>query len=98
MNSWRVSSSSGETDANVALTVDGQADSKLTEVGRRQAAAAGEALGDVTFDAVLSSDLSRTVETTEHVLKANKYAGQISKIPQLRERGYGDFEGWDPPK
>lgn len=98
MNSWRVSSSSGETDANVALTVDGQADSKLTEVGRRQAAAAGEALSDVTFDAVLSSDLSRTVETTEHVLKANKYAGQISKIPQLRERGYGDFEGWDPPK
>ena len=67
-------------------------------MGRRQAAAAGEALSDVKFDAVLSSDLSRTVETTEHVLKANKYAGPVTKTSQLRERGYGDFEGWDPPK
>ena len=67
-------------------------------MGRRQAAAAGEALSDVTFDAVLSSDLSRTVETAENVLKANKYAGLIAKTPQLRERSYGDFEGWDPPE
>ena len=67
-------------------------------MGRRQAAAAGEALSDVKFDAVLSSDLSRTVETTEHVLKANKYAGPVTKTSQLRERGYGDFEGWDPSK
>ena len=47
----------------------------------------------MTFDAVLSSDLARTQETAECVLKANKYVGPISKIPQLRERGYGDFEG-----
>ena len=56
--------------------------------------AAGEALSDVIFDAVLSSDLARTQETAKCVLQANKYEGPISKIPQLRERGYGDFEGW----
>ena len=66
---------------------------RLNDVGRRQAEAAGDALSDVAFDVVLSSDLSRTVGTAEHILKASKFAGSITKTPQIRERSYGDFEG-----
>jgi hypothetical protein len=49
----------GETQENRDKIIQGQMDSHLNELGRRQADAVAEALRDVPFTHALSSDLSR---------------------------------------
>ena len=53
----------------------------LNDEGRRQAAAAAEALEPVVFDRVLASDLPRTVETAEIVAPEQ----EVEQWPELRE-------------
>jgi broad specificity phosphatase PhoE len=53
----------GERDPQIVL---------LTDRGREQAAAAGRALADVEFDAVVTSSLPRTVETAALVAPAHE--------------------------
>lgn len=55
----------------------------LTEDGRRQAAAAGEALKNVNFDLVVHSGLPRTRETAELVLAGREFAAEAE--PGLEE-------------
>jgi len=55
----------GETDANAASIWQGQGDAALSEVGREQAVALKGRLEAKEFDAVLSSDLRRTMQTSE---------------------------------
>ena len=63
---------SGETQANADQIIQGQSDWDLNERGRQQAEAAGKALADVPFDAVLSSDLARPLQTASGILKENR--------------------------
>ena len=55
----------GETEWNVKKINQGQSESALTEVGIEQAKETGEKLKHIKFDAIFSSDLSRTQRTAE---------------------------------
>src|SRR5882757_4790520 len=64
----------------------------LTEDGRRQAAAAAEALAGVTFDRVVTSGLARTVETASIVAPGIEPEGRYA----LREIESGELRGVAP--
>ncbi len=66
----------------------------LTDEGGRQAEAAGQALRGVVFDRVLTSGLTRTLETTE--LVAPGIAPESH--PALREIESGDLRRVDPER
>ncbi len=81
----------GETEWNVALRIQGQGDSRLTEQGRSQAEAIGRRLAAEPFDALLSSDLGRARLTAERIAAHSGRAMQLD--PRLRERHFGEGEG-----
>lgn len=64
----------------------------LTEDGRRQAAAARDALQEVRFDRVVTSGLPRTLETVEIVAPYAPHAGEFD----LREIESGDLRDVGP--
>jgi probable phosphoglycerate mutase len=57
----------------------------LTEEGKAQALAAGEALSGVVFDLALSSGLARTQETAELVLSRNPAAPELGEDGAFEE-------------
>ncbi len=81
----------GESEANAAKRYAGQTDSPLTELGRRQAEAVAEALASVTFDRVVSSDLSRARDTAEAIARRHRLSARIE--PGLREIDVGEAAG-----
>ncbi|HLC84335.1 MAG TPA: histidine phosphatase family protein [Candidatus Nanoarchaeia archaeon] len=80
----------GETDYNVQKLNQGWADSKLTEKGIEQARAVGQRLKDEKVDVAYFSDLLRTRESAEEILKIIKLPTQV--LQWLRERNLGEFE------
>ncbi len=81
----------GETEENVNGIVQGQGQGTLTERGVRQVDAVAAALGDVSVDAIYSSDLGRAARTAERI--AAYHGNRVEYAPELRERGYGIFQG-----
>lgn len=83
----------GRTDWNAQRRYQGQTDTKLDDEGRRQAdlLARRLAASDVAFDALYSSDLSRTMETARPISAATGLA--IHPTPALREMAFGVVEG-----
>lgn len=81
----------GESEANAAGTFAGQHDSPLTELGRRQAEIVAEALKDVPFDRIVSSDLSRARDTAEAI--ARRHGRRVETFRDLREIDVGAAEG-----
>ncbi|MFP5259131.1 MAG: histidine phosphatase family protein [Acidobacteriota bacterium] len=69
----------------------GQTDHPLTDDGRRQAALWHEALADVPFSAVVTSDLARCRETAAIILDGRDLPIRLE--PRLREIALGAFEG-----
>ena len=67
----------------------------LSEAGRSQARAAGTALAraGVRFDRVVSSDLPRTIETAQLVLRECGCDLPIQQWPQLQEISSGNLDG-----
>lgn len=59
----------GETFFNKYHRMQGWSDTPLTEKGWADAAQAGRALADLDFDYLFSSDLKRTVDTANTILK-----------------------------
>lgn len=88
----------GQTEFNVQARLQGWADSPLTPLGYAEAAKLGRVLAKrlpaPVFDAAFCSTLSRTVATAEAVLS---HAGlsdlSIMPLDDLREYGFGEFEG-----
>jgi broad specificity phosphatase PhoE len=81
----------GESEANRVRCVTGQSDSPLTDLGREQAAAAGQALADQLFQRALCSDLSRARDTARIVLTGRDV--ELEETPLLAERDVGTFSG-----
>jgi len=81
----------GETEWNVKGITQGQTNSSLTENGIQQAKDTANELKDINFDAIFSSDLTRTQNTAEIIKLDREIVIQTSKL--LRERSFGSFEG-----
>lgn len=81
----------GETEWNRECRRQGQLDSPLTERGRMQAAAAGEALGGCAIGAVFHSPLGRAAETAEIV--AELLSLPTFELADLAEVHHGDMAG-----
>lgn len=81
----------GESEANIQHRFAGVFDAPLTELGRRQAKAAADALKHVRIDAAYASDLSRAWETGEIV--AAPHGLSLTADKDLREIFGGEWEG-----
>ena len=77
----------GESEANRVGRWQGQGDSPLSERGRAQAAALAGRLDAARYELVLSSDLSRALET------AAALGVRPERAPQFREIHVGGWEG-----
>ncbi len=82
----------GQTDWNAAGRWQGHTDVPLNETGRAQARALAERLRGEGIAAIASSDLGRARGTAEIV--AAVLGLRVDLVdPDLRERGFGIFEG-----
>jgi len=81
----------GETRWNREKRLQGHLDIGLNERGYWQADRLGEYLSDCSVAAVISSDLSRAVDTAKAVAKHHNLTLQYD--PRLRERHYGLMQG-----
>lgn len=82
----------GQTDWNAQRRLQGATDIPLNDVGRGQARDAVAALAEYEWDAVVSSPLSRAAETAD-IIAGGLGMTVARRLPDLRERGYGDAEG-----
>ena len=80
----------GESEWNALGRWQGQADPPLTDVGLRQALAAGEQLG--TFDAVWASTLQRAANTAA-IIAETIGMGPVQLDAGLMEAGFGPWQG-----
>ena len=84
----------GQTDWNLNNKIQGWTDVPLNKLGLEQAARLGEELKGVEFGQVYSSPLRRATETAEVALEtARAFRGEIELMDELKERGFGEFEG-----
>ena len=81
----------GETYDNERQIMQGQTPGELNTTGIRQAEALGRQLADVHFDAVVASDLWRSIQTARIV--AEPHGMEVVTTPLLRERDWGSFTG-----
>ncbi|KAK9367638.1 histidine phosphatase superfamily [Lipomyces kononenkoae] len=88
----------GQTRENAMRIIQGHLNTNLNEEGIRQSRRCGEALRKITFDAIWSSDLNRCIQTRDNALNSHLERLPDSRIHTtelLRERGFGDVEGYD---
>lgn len=87
----------GQCEANAQNVFAGQRnDSPLTEIGKEQARAAGQAVAalNVSFDRIISSPLSRTRDTAVFVAEAIGFdPAQIQIDPRITEYDMGSLTG-----
>ena len=81
----------GETIDNERQLMQGQTQGKLNTTGIAQAEALAAEMADVHLDAVVASDLWRSVHTAQIV--AVPHGLSVQKTSLLRERDWGDFTG-----
>jgi len=79
----------GETPWTVSGRHTGRTDIPLTERGRRQAGALGRRIADVAFELVLTSPLSRALDTC----RLAGYGDVAQLEPDLQEWDYGEYDG-----
>lgn len=81
----------GETEWNADRRIQGWIDIDLNPIGRAQSAAAGSWLRNAGIVALYSSDLKRAWATAQAIGAALGLSPVAAR--ELRERGYGIFEG-----
>ena len=81
----------GQTDENVSGRISGQGPVPLNARGQEQARLAAEVLAPLGITHIFSSPLVRARQTAEFL--AERLQKSIKEIPDLREVGYGDWEG-----
>lgn len=82
----------GETTENLEGITMGQTGGHLTGRGRKQIKMAAQALKDEKIDAAYTSDMARTKETAEEIMK---YHPDVELVYEksLRERDFGTLTG-----
>eukprot|EP00741_Cyanophora_paradoxa_P004346 tig00000792_g4219.t1 len=84
----------GETEANQAKVIQGQAGGKLTIRGKLQAERLGARLQSTQFAEVYCSDLHRTKQTLEGIRVHSKLKDVPVQFSELiREKAAGNYEG-----
>lgn len=84
----------GQTDWNIDYRLQGVTDIPMNETGIRQAEAAAIALAEQEWDVLLSSPLSRALETAKIVASAQAWPTERIQIDDLLlERSFGEAEG-----
>ena len=83
----------GESEANLAGRSLGRADSPLTDLGRRQAAAVGAALAGESIARVIASPLSRAATTAAAI--AGAHGLTVDHHEGLLEMDIGEMDGLD---
>jgi broad specificity phosphatase PhoE len=81
----------GETPDNLNDISQGQRDTVLTQKGREQAKRLAERLKNEKIDFIYSSDLMRTKQTLQEILKFHNSPVIYSEL--MRERANGHYEG-----
>lgn len=81
----------GETEWNIIRQMQGQKNSDLTALGKKQAYWLKEALQSVPIDAIYVSSLGRAVETAQ-ILKGHR-AIEVIPCDELQEIHLGSWEG-----
>jgi broad specificity phosphatase PhoE len=85
----------GETLHNLAGRIQGQTDSELSDLGRRQCERVAEALSTQRFDAIIASPLKRALESARCV--GERLGLEVQVDARLMEINAGIFQGlrWD---
>jgi hypothetical protein len=76
----------GETPENISRTIAGHNTSGLTALGHKQAECTAERLRGMKFKAVYVSDLVRTRQTADHILRALPEGTLVAFDRRLREK------------
>jgi broad specificity phosphatase PhoE len=84
----------GQTDWNIDYRLQGVTDIPLNATGIQQAQAAARALAEQQWDVLLSSPLTRALETAKIVATAHAWPEESIQIDDLLlERSFGEAEG-----
>ena len=81
----------GQTRWNLESRIQGHGDSALTEEGLAQADAIARRLAAERFDALVSSDLGRALQTAGRIAAVTRH--EIIPDARFRERNFGSAEG-----
>jgi broad specificity phosphatase PhoE len=81
----------GETSWNKERRVQGQSESRLTDLGIKQARELGQRIKHLDFDTIYCSSSLRTRQTAEHAFPET--AAKIHYLDELREIFLGPWEG-----
>ena len=82
----------GESEGNIQKRYGGHYEFKLTEEGRKQAELIAKRISKEKYDHIYVSDLIRTRETAEPILKDHSET-PVTFDPRLREKHLGIYEG-----
>lgn len=83
----------GQSELNVAGRVAGHTDTPLTAEGRNQAKKAGQQAKDLGIEHIITSPLSRAMDTAKIIAKEIDYPeDKIEVNPMFIERNFGDME------
>lgn len=86
----------GTTAWNEEGRLQGHRDIPLSPTGRAEAALLAKRLAHLHFDAIAASDLQRARETAEIVANGLRHPVQVEILSELREMGFGVWEGLTP--
>ncbi len=86
----------GETVYNLEGRIQGQADSHLSPLGRRQCEAVADALTGEPIDVIVASPLARAIESAR--ILADKLHLEVATDPRLMEINAGIFQGHTWPE
>ena len=84
-----------ESEWNLLGKWTGWTDVGLTEKGVREAEQLGEIVRDIRFDAAYTSQLKRTQQTCDGILRGKGDQSELPRVvaAELNERDYGDLTG-----
>ncbi len=83
----------GQTTYNRDKRFTGWKDSKLTELGKKQARKIAKIMKNKKFEAAIQTSLSRSKNTLKPVLKNHPECVFLIQDDRMIERGYGNLQG-----